>query len=71
MSDLVKRACSLLGVSPDSVLSSAEYADRVVLVVDNGIAGCPKHTVNIADLPTTQEPPKPKRTRRTTKKASK
>lgn len=65
MSDLVKRACSLLGVSPDRVLSSAEYPDRVVLIVNNGIAGAPKHTVMIDDLP---EPPKPKR--RTRKKAS-
>lgn len=77
MSDLVKRACDhvcdLLGLSPDRILSSKEYPDRVVLILDNGIAGAPKWTIMLDDLPTIEKAkPKPaKRTRRTTKKAAK
>lgn len=59
MSDVLERACAKLGVSPEQVLKHRLEGDSLVLVVDNGIAGCPKFTIPLSDLPEPQaEQPK-------------
>ena len=52
-------ACKLLGVDESAVLSHRVYEDHIALVVDKGIAGCPKYVVKLDELP------KPKPARKT------
>ena len=64
MDDVVSLACAALGLDAGRVVSSRVYPDRVGLVVDNGIAGCPKYSVPLSDLvqpePEPEQAPKPK-----------
>lgn len=55
----LQAACAYLGVEVGQVLSWKVYEDKVVLVVDKGIAGCPKFNVNRAmlEMPAPQVPP--------------
>lgn len=47
-------ACAYLGIAATQVLASAEKETEIVLVVDNGIAGCPKHRISFAVLDATR-----------------
>lgn len=77
MDDVIKRACAALGVDPARVLSSRIDSERgqVSIVVDNGIAGCPKLVMPLSAIPEPEQPKeerakdKPKRAPR--KRASK
>ena len=50
-------ACKLLDVDVGAVLSYRVYPEHIALVVDKGIAGCPKYIVKLDELPK----PKPAR----------
>lgn len=50
-------ACEFLGVTEAQVMSYKEYPDHICLVVDMGVKGCPKHTLNYGDLPQLPTPP--------------
>ena len=39
-----------LGYKPEQLLSGKDYGDRVVVVINCGIAGCPKFTVLDSDI---------------------
>lgn len=58
MADYLKAACAYVGTTPDKVLvHRVDEAEQVfVLVVDNGIAGCPKYTIPLAELIATVTP---------------
>lgn len=43
-------ACEHLGIGESSVLSHRVYQDRVVLVVNKGILGCPKFSIPLSVL---------------------
>ena len=49
-------ACAYLGIAATQVLASAEKETEIVLVVDNGIAGCPKYTIPLELLHEIDEP---------------
>ena len=51
MNDYLKRACAALDEDPAAVLSYRVYAERIALVVDHGIRGCPKFSVPLSALP--------------------
>lgn len=42
--------CNYFNVSPDQILKYREEGESVVIILDLGIMGCPKHTVLLADL---------------------
>jgi len=48
--DVLQAACVHLGITVDQVLSHRVYEDRIALVVDRGIKGCPKCVVGLAEL---------------------
>jgi hypothetical protein len=52
---LMLAACAYLKADPGRVLVYRLEAEEVVLVVDNGIAGCPKYRVPLSKL----QPDKP------------
>ena len=49
--DALLSACRLLGVDPDRVIKFRLEGDEAVVIVDNGIKGCPKYRVPLSDLP--------------------
>lgn len=49
-------ACEHLGITAAQVLASAEKETEIVLVVDNGIAGCPKYRIPLELLHEKVEP---------------
>jgi hypothetical protein len=48
--DYLDVACTRLSVSPDRVLVCRVEGDDLVVVVDRGVAGCPKYRLRLADL---------------------
>ena len=48
--DYLKLACEKLGVSADTVLSHRLTEDSIILVIDKGIEGAPKHEIKFLDL---------------------
>jgi len=48
--DYVRIACARLGVASDQVLVHRIEGDELVLVVDRGIAGCPKYRLPLASM---------------------
>jgi len=48
--DYIRIACARLGVASDQVLVQRIEGDELVLVVDRGIAGCPKYRLPLAGL---------------------
>jgi hypothetical protein len=62
--DYLSLACRHLDVEPDKVLAYKQYEDHLAIVVDNGIAGCPKYLIPLAELVPEPEPEKPKITTR-------
>jgi len=53
--DVLQAACTHLGITVDQVLSHRVYPDRIALVVDRGIKGCPKYVVGLAELESEEE----------------
>ena len=55
---LLKQACKMLGVDETRVISHRidDLEACLFLVVDNGIAGCPKYSVPLSDLGKQAEP---------------
>ena len=53
--DVLQAACAHLGITVDQVLSHRVYPDRIALVVDRGIKGCPKYVVGLAELESEEE----------------
>lgn len=45
MDQLVRIACDMVGTDPARVVKSRVTDAAVILIVDNGIKGCPKYTV--------------------------
>ena len=56
MTDYLDLACIYLGIEGEKVLDYAITADEVVVVVDNGIKGCPKYRIPLSELITATEP---------------
>ena len=55
---ILAAACAHVACTLDQVLAHHIYEDRIVLVVDRGIAGGPKYSVPLADLAVQKiEPP--------------
>lgn len=50
MDELVKRACQIVGADPKRVIKSRQTGEAVIVIVDNGIKGCPKYIVPLSDL---------------------
>lgn len=48
--DYLKAVCEKLDVDPERVVKQRVQGDEFVVIVDNGIAGCPKYVVPLADL---------------------
>jgi hypothetical protein len=55
MDDYLALACTYLNVSVGQVISHKIYSDHISLVVDKGIAGCPKYSLSLSGL-TSSEP---------------
>ncbi len=53
--DYLKAACRHLEITAGQVRKFRVEGDNVVLVVDRGIAGCPKFTIPISELPVVKE----------------
>jgi len=49
---ILAAACRHLDVDVNDVLSWRVYDDRVVMIVNRGIAGCPKYEVPLAQIET-------------------
>ena len=47
---LLKAACLHVGAKPDRVMTYAIYEDRIAIVVNNGVKGCPKYVVPLVEL---------------------
>ena len=65
-----------LGVNTSQILASRESDGVVTVVIDKGIAGCPKYAIPLSDLapkpaPKPKATPKPKAAPRARKKAAK
>ena len=61
-----------LGVNTSQILASRESDGVVTVVIDKGIAGCPKYAIPLSDLTPKPAPkPKAKAAPRTRKKAAK
>jgi len=58
MTDYLKLACLHLGVEEGSVLASSLNAEleQYIIVVDNGIKGCPKYRIPLSKLDALDEP---------------
>lgn len=58
MADYLKAACEHVGATPEQVLvHRVDEAEQVfVLVIDNGIKGCPKYAIPLSDLIAVTEP---------------
>lgn len=56
MTDYLKAACEHVGATPEQVMvHRVDEANQVfVLVVDNGIKGCPKFEIPLSELTTTK-----------------
>jgi hypothetical protein len=50
MTDYLTMAINKLNIEPGQVLSHAIESDRISLVIDLGIKGCPKKTLMLSDL---------------------
>lgn len=50
MSETLKAACRYLGITEAQVMTWREDDTKIVLVVNLGIKGCPKHTLDKAAL---------------------
>jgi hypothetical protein len=48
--DYLKAACEHLEVESTAVLAHHIGEDSIVVVVDRGIAGCPKYTIPLSEL---------------------
>lgn len=65
MSDYLARALEYLEIAESQVLKHRldERAGEIIVIVDRGIAGCPKYAIPLAELPPIPAPvniPKPK-----------
>lgn len=58
MTDYLKAACEHVGATPEQVMvHRVDEAEQVfVLVIDNGIKGCPKFEIPLSELIATVEP---------------
>ena len=56
MTNYLDRACEHLGVDRGSVIKHRVQGDDYIVIVDNGIKGCPKYYVPLSQL---QEPEAP------------
>lgn len=54
--DLLKIACAKLGAASDQVLVHRIEDGELVLILDRGIAGCPKYYIPLIDLQPEPEP---------------
>ncbi len=43
-------ACAKLGVTPHQIMAHRVTPDEIIVVVDMGISGAPKHTISLAEL---------------------
>jgi hypothetical protein len=43
-------ACAYVGADPERVIKRRIEGDQVILIVNNGILGCPKYTIPLSDL---------------------
>ena len=50
MPDLFQRVCRHLGVEPGQILVYRIRRDDIVVVVDRGIAGCPKYIIPMSEI---------------------
>jgi hypothetical protein len=50
MTDYLDRACDHLGVDKGSVIKHRIQDDDYIVIVDNGIAGCPKYYIPLSQL---------------------
>lgn len=50
MSDYLILAAEYLGVEVDSIIDGNVYDDHIAVVVDKGIAGCPKYLIPLSAL---------------------
>ena len=50
MNDYLNLAAKHLGVEVDDIIASKVYDDHIAVVVDKGIAGCPKYLIPLSDL---------------------
>lgn len=58
MTDYLKAACTYVGATPEQVIvHRVDEAEQVfVLVIDNGIKGCPKYEIPLSELIAVAEP---------------
>lgn len=58
MTNYLKAACDYVGTTPDKVMvHRVDGAEQVfVLVIDNGIKGCPKYEIPLSELIAVVEP---------------
>ena len=58
MADYLTAACKYVGATPEQVLAHrVDEAEQVfVLVIDNGIKGCPKYAIPLSELIAVTEP---------------
>jgi hypothetical protein len=59
MTDYLDLACEHLGVDRGSVIKHRVQGDDYIVIVDNGIAGCPKYYIPLSQLQEPQEPEAP------------
>lgn len=54
----LKKACSLLGVEESRVMKHRidEIEGRLIVIVNNGVAGCPKYSISLSDIDEQPEP---------------
>ena len=57
MTDYLDRACEHLGVDRGSVIKHRVQGDDYIVIVDNGIKGCPKHYIPLSQLQEPEAPP--------------
>jgi hypothetical protein len=50
MTDYLARAIEYLGVEPGAVINPRVEGDEYVVIVDKGIAGCPKYRIPLSKL---------------------
>jgi hypothetical protein len=48
--DYLNRACKHLGVDPGSAINPRVEGDEFVVIIDRGIAGCPKYRIPLSEL---------------------
>ena len=57
MTDYLDRAVEYLGVDKGSVIKHRVQGDDYIVIVDKGIAGCPKYYIPLSQLQEPEAPP--------------